>query len=88
MKLKEAKTIELTYEQIDSIVLQELKNIYEQQLEEIYRVQKADGLQPYQLADIEYAKQLLAATRVLIEYHMPPFDADLYFDSMQCNDDI
>jgi hypothetical protein len=79
MRMKEAKMIELTYEQIDDIVLQELQYIYETQLAEIDRLDDLPALQSYQQTDRAHAKEIAAAARVLIEYHMPFDEATTYF---------
>ena len=79
MRMKEAKMIELTYEQIDDIVLQELQYIYEQQLVEIDRLNDLPALEPFQQTDRAHCKEIAAAARVLIEYHMPFDEANAYF---------
>jgi hypothetical protein len=83
MKIKDAKMIQLTYEQIDVVVLQELKDIYEQQLAEIDRLNDLPALKEYQIADRAHSKELRDAARVLIEYHMPIVEATEYFLSLK-----
>ena len=83
MKVKDAKTIQLTYEQIDVIVLGELKAIYEQQLAEIDSFNSFSTPKEYQLDDNAYCKEIRDAARVLIEYHMPVVEATEYFLSLK-----
>ena len=78
-----AKTIELDNEQIDTIVLDELKSIYNVQLDEIDRLNNLPTLEEYQRADRAYHKEVRDAARILIEYHMPYDDATLYFLSLR-----
>ena len=87
MKLKDAMAITLSYEQIDAIILQELKSIYEMQLTEIQRLNSLPSLTEYQRADRAYCVELRDATRVLIEYHMSHGEANEYFLSLEDNDD-
>ena len=78
-----AKTITLDNEQIDTIVLDELKSIYNVQLDEIDRLNNLPTLEEYQRADRAHCKEVRDAARILIEYHMPYDDAAKYFLSLK-----
>jgi hypothetical protein len=78
-----AKTITLDSDQIDTIVLDELKSIYNVQLDEIDRLNNLPTLEEYQRADRAYHKEVRDAARILIEYHMPFDDATQYFLSLK-----
>ena len=83
MKIKNAKMIQLTYDQIDVVVLQVMKDIYEQQLAEIDRLNDLPALKEHQIDDRAHSKELRDAARVLIEYHMPIVEATEYFLSLK-----
>jgi len=74
-----AKTITLNYDQIDSIVVDELKAIYEQHVENVHRLENTAVLRDFEIEDRAHSKELLNATRVLLEYHMPYDEAAAYF---------
>jgi len=78
-----AKTITLDNEQIDTIVLDELKSIYNAQISEIDRLNNLPTLEEYQRADRAYCKEVRDAARILIEYHMPYDDAVAYFRNIR-----
>jgi hypothetical protein len=83
MKVKETLTFTLTNEQIDSLVVNELKEIYEQQQAEINRLYSIiTPLEEYQKQDLKYCIELRNATRVLLEYHLSAEEAEQYFNSI------
>jgi hypothetical protein len=78
-----AKAIELDNEQIDTIVLGELKSIFNVQISEIDRLNNLPTLEEYQRADRAYCKEVRDAARVLIEYHMAYDEAVAYFRNIR-----
>jgi hypothetical protein len=83
MKVKNMLSITLTNEQIDSMVVNELKEIYEQQQTEINRLYSIiTELEEYQKQNLEYCIELRNAARVLLEYHLSAEEAEQYFYSI------
>jgi len=79
-------TIELRLEQIEDIVLQEMKWHYETALEAAEPLMEKlmnNNIKPHEKEDLEEYIKTLDATRYMIEYYSSPNDWDEYFDSFK-----
>jgi len=77
-------TIELTNEQIEDIVLQDMKWHYENTLKDVERLMEKlmdNNIEPYEKEHLEEYKKTLDATRYMIKFYSSPNDWDTYFDS-------
>lgn len=76
--------IELDYEQIDKIVLTEMKRLYEYAKDQLDKYEpNYSSLKPYELDDYLDCKNLHEYSRYLIRYYSTFEDANAYFDSLQ-----
>jgi hypothetical protein len=83
MRIKEATAINLSYDQIDAIIIHELKTTYERQLKEIERYNSKLVLKDFEITDRASCKEIRDAARVMIEYFLPADDAYAYFKSLE-----
>jgi hypothetical protein len=75
--------IELTDEQIDEVVLSELKRLYKYSAEHIKKYEEDIlNLKPYDFDDLIELRELIQNARFFINYFSVYDDAQRYFDSV------
>ena len=83
-------TVELEAEQIDAIIIQEMKWHYKTTLKEAERLMEKlmdNNINPHEKADLEEYKRTLDATRYIIEFYSTEEEAKAYFKSLQKYED-
>lgn len=81
-------TVELELEQIDAIVLQEMKTQYEYCLEEIARFKSlGDKIQEFQKEDLASYEKTRDASEYMIRYYSVYDEAEAYFKSFEDDND-
>ena len=84
-------TVEVTPEQIDAIIIQEMKWHYEDNMKEAERLMEKlmnNNIEPYEKAGLEDCKKTIDATRYIIEFYSIKEDAEAYFDSFKKYEDV
>lgn len=79
-------TIKMEAEQVDAIIIQEMKWHYEDNMKEAERLMEKllnNNIEPYEKEDLENCKKTLDATRYIIEFYSTKEDAEAYFKSLQ-----
>lgn len=80
-------TVELQFEQIDAIVLQEMKTQYEYCLDEIEILKSlGDEIQPFQKEDLASFEKTRDASEWMIRYYSVRDEAEKYFKSFEDDD--
>lgn len=81
-------TVELELEQIDAIILQEMKTQYEYCLEEIARLKSfGDEIQEFQKEDLASYEKTRDASEYMIRYYSVYDEAEAYFKSFEDDND-
>ena len=70
--------IEIDYELADKITIQNLKTAYESYQKDITELKYAH---PWQLEDLEYAKEMSLALEKVIRYYLTDWEAEEYFNA-------
>jgi hypothetical protein len=84
-------TIDLVPDQVDSIIIQEMKWHYENNMKEAeHLIEKLmdNTIEPYEKEDLEDCKKTIDATRYIIEFYSIKEDAEAYFDSFKKYEDV
>lgn len=77
-------TVELEFEQIDAIVLQEMKTQYEYCLDEIEILKSlGDKIQEFQKEDLASHEKTRDASEYMIRYYSVYEEAEKYFKSLE-----
>lgn len=77
-------TVELEIEQIDAIILQEMKWQYEYCLGEIERLKSlGDEIQPFEKEDLASHEKTRDASEYMIRYYSVYHEAEAYFKSFE-----
>lgn len=81
-------TVELEFEQIDAIVLQEMKRQYEYCLYEISRLKSlGDEIREFQKEDLASHEKTRDASEYMIRYYSVYEEAEAYFKSFEEDND-
>lgn len=81
-------TVELELEQIDAIILQEMKLQYEYCLDEISRLKSlGDKIQEFQKEDLASFEKTRDASEYMIRYYSVYEEAEEYFKSFEEDND-